>query len=174
MVRMLARALVVFSAKRQRLRRTSAITGCSTRPVSYTHLDVYKRQLLAYSDEVAREADHVDMLQEKAAVLAVDARKAIAGARLAYAAQLPAVEGVTLPGPDQALAIPSLLADQAESRLSAGDRLTAGRLAEDAATLATRVTELLGRISGLDQRIDEGVALYDRVEVYSEPNWRCV
>lgn len=127
--------------------------------------------LLAYSDEVAREADHVDMLQEKAAVLAVDARKAIAGARLAYAAQLPAVEGVTLPGPDQALAIPSLLADQAESRLSAGDRLTAGRLAEDAATLATRVTELLGRISGLDQRIDEGVALYDRVEVYSEPNW---
>ena len=128
-------------------------------------------QLLAYRDEVAREADHVDMLQEKAAVLAVDARKAIAAAREAYALRIPEVEGVTLPPPDQALAIPSLLADQAEQRLSAGDRLTAGRMAEDAATLAARLTAILGRVAALDTRIDEGVALYDRVEAYAEPNW---
>lgn len=128
-------------------------------------------QLLAYADGLGREAEHVTMLQEKAPVLAVDARKAIAAAREAYGAQLPAVAGVTFPGPDQAMAIPSLLADQAESRLSAGDRLSAGRLAEDAASLATRVTEILGRIAALDKRIDEGVALHERVAAYAEANW---
>ncbi len=128
-------------------------------------------QLLAYVDEVAREADHVAMLQEKAPVLAVDARKAIVAAKEVYSARQPKLEGLSFPGPDQALAIPSLLVDQAESLLSAGDRLSAGRLAEDATSLAQRLGQLLERIPALDQRIDEGVLLHERVEAYAEANW---
>lgn len=128
-------------------------------------------QLLAYVDEVALEAEHVTMLQEKAAVLAVDARKTIQAVKEVYAARRPKLEGLNFPGSDQALAIPTLLVDQAESRLSAGDRLSAGRLAEDAQSLAERLSQLLERIGSLDQRIDEGVLLFDRVEAYAETNW---
>lgn len=128
-------------------------------------------QLLAYVDEVAREAEHVAMLQEQAAVLAVDARKAIQAAKEAYALGQPKLEGLSFPGPDQALAVPTLLVDQAEARLSAGDRLSAGRLAEDARSLADRLVQLLEGIGSLDGRIDEGVLLFDRVEAYAEANW---
>ena len=129
--------------------------------------------LEAYIDELEHEADHVEMLEKRAAVLAVEARKAIETASAAYErfAERIEPEVVGLPSAALAMSVPLALTEQAEARLATGDRITAGRLAEDAATLAAQVPRVLEEAIRIDDRIEEGVGLYDRIESYVESSW---
>lgn len=135
--------------------------------------DAEAEELLAYVDEIESEADHVEMLEERAAVLTVEARKAIAAAGSGYADLLAQLEvgSPALPEVRNALDVPTALAEEAERVLATGDRITAGRLAEDAATLAVQTIALLDRALATDDRIEAGVLLFERVEAYAEANW---
>ncbi|MCB9176929.1 MAG: hypothetical protein H6648_07180 [Caldilineae bacterium] len=139
----------------------------------YAEADAEADALLAYADRIDAEADHVEMLEERAAVLTVEARKAIDRAAVDYAALLSKLDPdvAPLPAADAALDLPTRLAEQAEQVLATGDRITAGRLAEDAATLAAQTPKALEELLAVDLRIEAGVKLFERVSAYAESSW---
>jgi hypothetical protein len=124
--------------------------------------------LIAYVNGLATEADHVEMWDERAPVLAVDARKSIDAARARYTAD---AAGLQLPAVDMALAFPTALVDAAERALTAGQRIPAGRQAEDAGTIADRTGALPGTLRTVDAAVDEASGLFARFETFAESSW---
>lgn len=130
------------------------------------------RALLAYADGLPAEADHAERLIERAPVLAVEARKAIAAAAEAYGAVASAPElDPGLPSADAALAFPTRLVDLAEAALGEGRRLAAGELAEDAAALAERVAAVVAQLREAERAVDAARGTFDQVDDYAEPSW---
>lgn len=115
-----------------------------------------------------READHAEMLIERAAVLAVEARKAIDVARTTYAT---AAADEDLPPADTAMAFPSRLADRAETALTAGDRLQAGELAEDASEAAASIVRAAEELRATEAAISAAGIAFDRVDDFAQSSW---
>ncbi len=139
----------------------------------YAEADGQLASLEAYVDEIDAEADHVEMLEERAAVLTVEARKAIEAGLDRYRDLVGRMdtEFAPLPEAEAAMDVPVRLAEEAETVLGTGDRITAGRLAEDAATLAEETPGLLEEALEVDDRIEEGVTLFERLDAYAETSW---
>ena len=127
--------------------------------------------LRAYINGLRHEADHAEELVESAAILAVDARKAIDTGRAAYAADRARDGRDTLPDEVTAMRIPTLLADRAESALSADQRLRAGELAEDAKLAAEHIGGFLAKTHTIEARIDEAAAAFERIDDHAESSW---
>lgn len=124
--------------------------------------------LLAYMDGLDRAADHTEMLLARAPVLAVEAHKAIAAAREGYVAARPERP---LPPVDAALAFPTALVEGAQAHLSAGDRLVAGQMAEDAASLAERIAQAAAGLQAGEEAAGRAADLFERIDDFAEANW---
>ncbi len=127
--------------------------------------------LRAYVHGLTDEADHADELVRNAAILAVDARKAIEAGRSAYAADRSKAQRDTLPDETTALAVPSLLADRAEAALTDGRRLEAGELAEDAVRIAERIAAFQPQVDTTEARIEEAATAFERIDDHAVTSW---
>jgi len=131
------------------------------------------RALLAYVDGLPAEAEHAEMLEDRAPVLAVEAQKALDAAATRYAAALasPELASDGLPSALAALAFPRRLAELAEAALSSGRRLEAGERAEDAAGLAERVAALVEWLRDAERAVAAARSTFDQVDDYAEASW---
>jgi hypothetical protein len=125
-------------------------------------------ELLEYVNYLADEADHVEMLQERAAILVVEAENAITDGREAYER---AAHGFDLPTSETAFAYPTKLQSLAEEVLATGDRISGGRLAEEAAQVAGRIADVPVEMRRASDAIDDAIRLFPRFEGYAESSW---
>ncbi len=123
--------------------------------------------LLEYVTGLPRVADHAEMLIERAAVLAVEARKTIDRSRSEYAA----AAADDLPPADGIVAFPARLADRSEAALTAGDRLQAGELAEDADEAASAIVRAANEFRSVSAAIEQAAIAFDRVDEFAESSW---
>jgi hypothetical protein len=137
------------------------------------------------------EATHAETLVERAGILAVEARKAIASSLAAWqdlsSAQADgggdsvadagvdavadaadtALDRAAFPSPEALLAVATTAADDADRWLSEGNRLAAGRCAEEAAAIALRLETLATGWAALADRVAESPHLYDKLDAYA-------
>ncbi len=125
-------------------------------------------ELLDYVDHLAEEADHVEMLRERAPVLLVESTDALAEAGAEYEAD---AEGFELPSSEAAFDFPRSLIAAAEDSLAEGDRLTAGRLAEEAQEMARRIAGVSHEMRRVADAIEDAARLWDRLDDYAETSW---
>ncbi|MFN2115459.1 MAG: hypothetical protein ACK2T6_07070, partial [Anaerolineae bacterium] len=125
-------------------------------------------ELLEYVNALEAEAEHAVMLEDKAPVLVVEARKAIDSMRAQYERD---AAGLDLPSAAVAFAFAEGLVDQAESQLTDGQRIRAGRLAEDAKTIAEHAGRLPGEMHGILKTIDDASNVFARLAPYAESSW---
>jgi hypothetical protein len=125
-------------------------------------------QLEAYVAQVEGEADHAEMLDERAPVMLVEARQAIATAVAEYGRDS---AGLDLPEAEGMLAVASWLADQGESMLTEGKRVAAGHLGEGAKHVAQAVAPLPEALRSAAKAVDDLAAVFPRMEAYAPASW---
>jgi hypothetical protein len=155
-------------------RRSAAARGAARTMESaeaQAELEVVSAELAAielYATQLDSRAEHAERLIENAPLMLVDVRKALekADARLAAAAA-----HIELPPAAALLRFPTYLADGGEASLTDGDRLTAGRRAEDAASIVERTVGIADRLLDLDQRAQNTGRDFERLEAFALTSW---
>jgi len=130
------------------------------------------KALLNYARGLPAEAEHAAMLVDRAAVLAVEAGRAIETAGGRYSEARSSDE--RLPAPDVVFAIPRRLTAKSEAALGAGQRLRAGELAEDAAAIAEMLAEVVLRVRSVEDAIEAATRDFERLSGFAESSWRDV
>jgi len=124
--------------------------------------------LEVYVEQLERDADHAEYLEDRAPVLLVAARGAVEAATASYARD---AEGLDLPPAAAAVAVAERLADDGEAALTAGQRVSAGRLAEGAQAVAEQVGALPAALRAADEAVGAVALLWPRLESYAESSW---
>jgi chromosome segregation ATPase len=132
--------------------------------------------LEAYVKEMDAEAAHAEMLTERAGILAVEAREALAqsaAALVSLSAELDrdADQEPLFPSSEALLAVATAAADGAEDWLAAGNRLAAGRSAEEAAEMARRLETIASDWRALRTRVIESSDLYRHLDGFAPESW---
>ncbi len=124
--------------------------------------------LLEYVHGVAAEAERVAAWLERAPVLLVAARQAITAGRQAYEEQ---AAGLGLTNGASLFRWVEQIANQAEAALTAGNRISAGRLAEAASSLSDRLVQIAEDLRTVQLAVDAAAARFAAADQYAVASW---
>lgn len=124
--------------------------------------------LLEYARALENEADQVARWIDRAPVLLVEARQALTDARQSYEAQ--AVQ-LDLASPAGLFGHLEAIVAAGEAALSAGDRITAGRLAEAGRSAAESVRRLVQQLQAAEERIAAAAERFNAADRYAPASW---